>query len=235
MKKTIFISLSLVIMSLAVLPLFAEKKGKENGNGAGMRKPFMHFNMMQDKLGLTNDQVDKMYKIEKDYMDKFYQNRNNPDKIEELRNKRSEEIKSVFTPEQNVKWNNFIKDREKGGKDGKKAAQGPQKGVHGCRMEMMQKKLGLSDEQSDKIFAIHKDYMDKFYQNRNNDDKIKELHAKFAGEIENVLTPEQKTKWDELKKNRPKPDNRKDNKKDNPKDNKKDNPKDKPKDNKNKK
>ena len=66
----------------------------------------------------------------------------------------------------------------------------------------MQKDLGLSNEQSDKIFKIRKDYMDKFYQNRRDDGKIKELHEKQMSEIQNVLTPQQKAKLDDLKKKR---------------------------------
>jgi len=213
MKKTVFIALSLAIVSFAVLPLFAEKKqwkGNDERGGAygkNMRNPFMHLNMMQDKLGLTNNQVDKMYKIKKDYMDKFYQDRNNADKIKELKAKRRGEMDSVLTPEQKAKWDGFKKDKEK---HGNKAEHGPKKDGQGHHMGMMQKSLNLSNDQNDKIFKIRKDYMDKFYQNRNNEDKIEELHTKLAGEIQNVLTPQQKTKLDELKRNRQKRDDKKD-------------------------
>jgi Spy/CpxP family protein refolding chaperone len=205
MKKIVFIALSLTILSLAALPLSAEKKGKgdgECGYGMGVHKPFMHFNKIQEKLGLTNDQVDKMYKIHKDYMEKIYQNRNNADKIKELRDKCRGEMASVLTPEQKAKWDNFAKDKKvkkNKGKDKKN-----KKGGHGHHIGMMQNKLGLSNEQSDKIFKIHKDYMDKFYQNRNDENKIKELHAKQISEIHNVLTPEQKAKCEEMKQNRQK-------------------------------
>ena len=117
MKKIVFIALSLAILSLAVLPLSAEKRGKGDGHGRcgyemGTHKPFMHLNKMQEKLGLTNDQVDKMYKIYKDYMDRFYQNRNNPDKIKELRDQRRGEMANVLTPEQKAKWEEMRKNRQ---------------------------------------------------------------------------------------------------------------------------
>jgi len=213
MKKIVFIALSLTILSLAALPLSAQI-WQDDGNGKGdhkkmgMHKPFMNFNKMQEKLGLTDNQVDKMYKIHKDYMDKFYQNKDNPDKIKELREQCREEMKNVLTPEQKAKMDNFAKDKMKKGNDkdkkdkkkGKYANHGPKKGGHGHFMDS----LGLSKEQSDKMFKIHKDYMDKFYQNRKDENKIKELHKQQMSEIQNVLTPEQKAKWEEMKKNRPK-------------------------------
>jgi len=116
MKKIVFIALSLTILSLAALPLSAEKRGKGDGHGKcghemGMQKDFAK---MQDKLGLTNDQVDKMNKIHKDYMEKFQQNKDNPDKVKELREKYHKEMENVLTPEQKAKWENMKKNRQKG-------------------------------------------------------------------------------------------------------------------------
>ena len=211
MKKTIFTALSLVL-SLAVLPLYAEKGGKGNGDGKrghkmGMHQSFMRLNMMQDKLGLTDSQVDRMYKIEKDYTEKSYQNRNNPDKIKALRDEQRKEMENVLTSEQKIKKGNFAKDfkskkgNDKSAKNEKGTVQGEKKGGQGHYMNMMQDSLGLTNDQCDKIFKIHTNYMDQFYNNRKNETKIKELHVKQMDEIRNVLTPEQKTKLDEKKKN----------------------------------
>lgn len=208
MRKLVCIAFSLLAASFVIMPLSAQKGGKGNGGPGhemGGQGSFAHLNMMQDKLGLTNDQVDKMYKIQKDYMEKFYQNRNNADKVKELRDKQREEMEKVLTPEQKSKWNSFGKDhdgqkgKDKHQKDKNPPAHGPQKDGFAPHMDM-QKDLGLSNEQSDKIFKIHKDYMDKFYQNRRDDSKIKELRAKQISEIQNVLTAEQKAKLDELQK-----------------------------------
>ncbi|MCL1864505.1 MAG: hypothetical protein FWF73_01690 [Spirochaetes bacterium] len=215
MKKIVFIALSLTIFSFAVLPLSAEKGGKGNGKGDyETGKPFMYYNKMQEKLGLTNDQVDKMYKIHKDYMEKFYQNRNNPDKMKELKEKCREETDNVLTPEQKAKMDGFAKDHKMKGdkKNGKNNKAHDSKGGYGFCMDM-QKSLGLSNDQSDKIFKINQKYMDEFYKNRNDENKIKDLHAKQMSEIQDVLTPEQKAKWEDMKKNRQKGDGRKDNRK----------------------
>ncbi len=212
MKKIFFTLLSLMILSLSASSLYARGMGKGMnggdcggpGMGMGMHKPFQHLGMLQDRLDLTNAQVDKIYKIDKDYMDRFHQNRKDADKIKDLRDKHQAEIESILTPEQKVKWNDFKKDHpmrgegmHKNGNQNKDCyASGPGGG-------MFQKDLGLSDEQIDRIHKIHKDNMDKFYQNRNDGDKVRELRTKQDAEIENVLTAEQKTKWNELKKNPP--------------------------------
>ena len=119
MKKTLFIAFSL-ILSLAVLPLSAEK-GKGHGEGKrghGMHDSSKHFNMMQEKLGLTNDQVAKMEKIKKDYMGKFQQNKGDADKMKELKGQCRQEMESVLTPEQKAKWAEMRQNFKKG--DGKK-------------------------------------------------------------------------------------------------------------------
>ena len=190
MKKIVFWGITLTMLSLAVLPLSAQRgghPGNGHGNMFGMDNSFMHFNMMQEKCGLTDAQVDKMYNIHKDYVDKFHQNRNNPDKMKELREKCSEEMDKVLTPEQKAKKENFGKDKIKDKKHDKPAKKGVHDG-HG----IMHDSLGLTNEQHDKIFKINKEYMDKFYQNRKNEKMIKEFRDKHHSEIMNVLTPAQR-------------------------------------------
>ena len=217
MRKIFFVALTGAILSLSASSLFARGMGGggcgEPGMGRGMHKPFQHLEMLQYMLDLTNAQVDKMYKIDKEYMEKFHQNRNDADKIRELREKHQAEIESILTTEQKVKWNEFkedrpMKDRDKGMKDGKGPGFGPMDGMAGPGTGMMQKYLGLSDEQVEKIYKIQRDYMDNFYKNRNDGDKVRELRTKQDAEIDNVLTPEQKTKRDEFRKNHPMRDNK---------------------------
>jgi len=219
MKKTLFIALSLMILSLTGSSLFAQGMGMGGngfggpgmGMGMGMHKPFQHLEMLQYQFDLTNAQVDKLYKIDKDYMDKFYQNRNDADKIKDLREKHRAEVESILTPEQKTKWNDFAKNHPMRGQGMKNKgmmnkdcpAFGLMGGMQGPHIGILQKDLGLSDEQVDKIYKIHRDNMDKFYQNRNDGDKVRELKTKQDAEIENVLTAEQKTKWNELKNNHP--------------------------------
>jgi Spy/CpxP family protein refolding chaperone len=202
MKKLFFSLLSFLLLSLTASSLYAQGMG--GGYGMGMHKPFQHLERLQYAFDLTNAQVDKIYKIDKDYMDKFYQNRNDPDKIRELREKHFTDIESILTAEQKTKWNEFKKDRPmKGRDDGFRPGFGSHPGMGMFQPDFIQKDLGLTAEQADKIYKIRRDNMDKFYQNRNDGDKVRELRAKQDAEIETVLTTEQKAKWNELKQRPP--------------------------------
>ena len=195
MKKISFTMFSLMILSLSATSLMAQIPGM------GMHKPFQHLEMLQYSFELTNAQVDKIYKIEKDYMDKFYQNRKNPEKIRELREKINDDIKGLLTADQKTKWNDFMNNQPfnkklKKGRNGFPV--GPHFGIGLFHINFMQKELGLTDDQSDKIYKIHKDYMDKLYQDRNDGDKVRELRAKQKIGIESILTAEQKAKWNDF-------------------------------------
>ncbi|MCU0846991.1 MAG: hypothetical protein MUD12_03810 [Spirochaetes bacterium] len=63
------------------------------------------------------------------------------------------------------------------------------------KLEMMQKELGLSDEQVEKIFNIGTEYRDKYFKNRKDQDKIKELMTEHKKAVEAVLDEKQKEKF----------------------------------------
>ena len=200
MKKIFFSIFTLIFMSLTAASLHAQGMG--GWPGMGMHKPFQHLEMLQYTFDLTNAQVDKIYKIEKDYMDQFYQNRKDPEKNRELADKFHSEIEALLTAEQKIKWNDFRKNqpyKEKNKKNIKRPGAGPFMRMGMLHLHFLQKDLGLSDEQTDRIYKVHRDYLDKFYQNRNDGDKVRELRTKQNADIEKILTAEQKTKWNELK------------------------------------
>jgi Spy/CpxP family protein refolding chaperone len=71
-------------------------------------------------------------------------------------------------------------------------------GYHGYgfgRMDAMKAELGLTDKQVEQIFKIGTEYRNKYFENRNNFDKITELRTEHRKAIENVLTKEQKEKF----------------------------------------
>jgi Spy/CpxP family protein refolding chaperone len=213
-KKTLFITMALMILSLSATTLSARGNGKEirdgrcGGPGMSIQKPFRHLEMLQYHFDLTNAQVDKIYKIDKDYMDKFHQNRNDADKIKNLREEHRGEIENILTPEQKVRWNEFAKNRPVKKRDNKRDNKrdrgfGAMSGLPGMHIGFMQRDLKLSDDQIDKIYKIRKDNMDKFYQARNDGDKVRELSTRQDAEVEKVLTAEQLKKWKEFKSNQP--------------------------------
>lgn len=67
--------------------------------------------------------------------------------------------------------------------------QGPE-GRHGQRIERLTKELNLTDEQKTKVEAVFKEQHEKF----------KAVHEETKSKLSTVLSPEQMTKMDELKK-----------------------------------
>lgn len=204
--KKIFVSTCIItILSLAGTALFAQ--GKNTGERApGMYKPFHNLNMLQERLNLTDAQVDKIYMLQKDYMNQCYQNRDDSAKINELREKYFSDVRSVLTDEQKTKWEDFKNNNAKarGGRDHykKHRASKYNDGDYGFHGGFFREKLGLTDEQSDKIHKICKNNMDNFYKNRKDEDKIRELSEKQKAEIEKVLTSEQIAKLQKYREKR---------------------------------
>ncbi len=79
--------------------------------GPGMGGGFRHLNFMQKELGLTDQQVKQIFDIGTQYREKRFENRNNPDKLAELRTEHRKAVESVFTKEQLEKFNKFRDDR----------------------------------------------------------------------------------------------------------------------------
>ncbi len=83
-------------------------------------------------------------------------------------------------------------------------------------IDRMQYFLGLSDAQADKIYKVDSEYRDKYYKNRKNYDATQKLREEHKKAILDVLTKEQKEKWnnfikerdERVKENRPERDNR---------------------------
>ena len=79
------------------------------------------------------------------------------------------------------------------------------------RLQKMQANLGLTDEQSQKIQAIMTEQReaikgvksDTTLTEDQKKDKMKAARADVEAKIAAILTPEQKTKWEQLKKDRP--------------------------------
>ncbi|HPS58552.1 MAG TPA: hypothetical protein PK514_10650 [Spirochaetota bacterium] len=76
------------------------KKGDGKHNGKRDDKDYGRGMMMGPALDLTDDQIEKIHKINMDYEDKFYKNRKNADELKKLRESRDKDIEKIFTKEQ---------------------------------------------------------------------------------------------------------------------------------------
>ena len=87
--------------------------------GAGYGK----HSVMKKELGLTEKQEQQMFDIGTKYRQKFFDSRNDPDKIKALREEKRKEMDSVLTKEQLEKLKKFQSERGNRGK-----GHGPHKG-----------------------------------------------------------------------------------------------------------
>lgn len=85
------------------------------GAGSGMGQSIHHIDRMQSFLDLSDEQADEIYKIDTEYRDKYYQNRQDYDTIRKLREEHRKDILNVLTEEQKEKWEEFVKDRPQRG------------------------------------------------------------------------------------------------------------------------
>ena len=177
MKKILLALFAVLFMSAAGSDLMARGMGKGNGGdcpGYGMNGGFgHHLNMLQDELKLTDEQIAKIHRIDMDYAEKFFQNRKNEKGSDKLFESRRAEIEKVLTKEQIVKW---------------KESRGPKKGIGKGKggPGMMHDYLKLTDEQSEKIHKLNREFHDKFFENRKDNSKLEKLreeHRKEFGKI----------------------------------------------------
>jgi len=198
MKKILLSVLAVILMSIGGSALMA--KAMSGGPGGGCFREGMpmgmgyHLNMLQADLKLTDEQVDKIHKIDMDYAEKFYQSRKDTKESDKLWANHRSEIEKVLTKEQLEKWKEFRGPRY-----------GMGNGMHrwkdGSRHGMMHNYLNLTDEQSVKIHKINREYHDKFFENRKDEAKIEKLREEHRKEAEKILTKEQLEKLKEFKKN----------------------------------
>ncbi|MCJ7772738.1 MAG: hypothetical protein MUP22_06345 [Desulfobacterales bacterium] len=91
--------------------------GEYYGNGYGMGYGSGCYEnqdyMMQD-LDLTNDQANKIAEIDAKYRDLYYKNRDNFNRIDELRGEHRKDIDDVLTPEQRDKFSGVYNNRWRG-------------------------------------------------------------------------------------------------------------------------
>ena len=113
MKKLIIAFAIIAALAITIDSVFARGWGKcgncnysgDKGFGPGYGHGFRHLEFMKTELGLTDKQVKQIFDIGTQYREKYFENRNNPDKINELRTEHKKAVEAVFTKEQAEKFN----------------------------------------------------------------------------------------------------------------------------------
>jgi Spy/CpxP family protein refolding chaperone len=75
---------------------------------------FMSNEAMKDELNLTGKQVKKIDEIDREYRDKYYENRNDYDAVDRLRREQKEAIERVLLPDQKKNYEAIYNDRWRG-------------------------------------------------------------------------------------------------------------------------
>ncbi|MCP4130635.1 MAG: hypothetical protein GY754_06600 [bacterium] len=114
-----------VVVTLGVTEVFSQGRGRGNrgrghgncayGNrGGGM----MRLKMMEKKLNLSKEQVERIFKIKTEYREKCFNNRDNAEKVRELRKEQRKAVEEVLTKEQKEQFNRFRRFKRGSGRKG---------------------------------------------------------------------------------------------------------------------
>lgn len=210
-RKVIF-SLAAVTVLFSSSFCMSRDPGDYNywGHGFGMGYGmgcFDNQSIMMNALGINREQADKIADIDVKYRRLYYENSRDFDKIESLRKEHRKEIEAVLDDSQKSKFNSAYNNRWNGwGRKWGRRHMGDFYGQgygmgYGCGLyssaDYMKRDLDLTSDQIRKISDIDVKYRDMYNNSRGDYRKIEDLRRKHRGEIEKVLTPEQKKKYDE--------------------------------------
>jgi len=126
MKKLIIAFAIIAALAITIDSVFARGWGRcgncnysyDRGFAPGYGHGFRHLEFMKTELGLTDKQVKQIFDIGTQYSEKYFENRNNPDKITELRTEHRKTVEAVFTKEQSEKFNTIKNQRNAPNKRG---------------------------------------------------------------------------------------------------------------------
>lgn len=198
MKRTMIVMSAVMMISSFV---FAQKKdGHHRQRQGGLEK-------LKTELALDDQQYATIKGINQKYAEQFSQIRKDTvtsksdrhTTLRALRDKRQTEINAVLTTQQKAKFETLKKERAE-----KRKATVKARGEE--RQAQLIKDLSLSDAQATKLKAANQAYVEKLKALRANTDKestqaeIKKLRKDHQATLQSILTPEQFSKWKELRK-----------------------------------
>lgn len=121
-KKTTVMTVA-AIMAVTVIGISSVQARRGGGpggmfprgpHGAGFYFVF-HLNRMQERFGLSDNQVQKIFDIGTKYRVEYFKNRKNLPAIEKIHAEHLKEIRSVLTDDQKKIWDDIQKRRQERG------------------------------------------------------------------------------------------------------------------------
>jgi Spy/CpxP family protein refolding chaperone len=145
-----------------------------------------------DNLGITTEQLSKLRDAHRGFVDQYHAL---TDKRDQLLQDELKAVNEILTPEQREKVSNFFADRVvmvSGDLSRLDEAQITQlRETIADRLEGVADKLGLSNEQKEKIRSTHEGYIPKYREQR---DERRQLRQKELDALSDLLTADQKEK-----------------------------------------
>ena len=206
--KKLLSSVAVMLMISAVVQ--AQDSTAKQFRKGGFHHKGMHQKgsmMMGSKLNMTEDQKTKMKSLHESFRKDMSELKKNDNitvkewnaKREALVKKHHEAIQNILTPEQKAQIEKMKLERKSRGAEFEKN-----------RMEKMKTELGLTNEQVDKFNSLNKatrEKMNSIFENKALDksqkhDQMKEVMKKNNEEMDKILTPEQKKKLEEKRKDK---------------------------------
>lgn len=89
-------------------PGYGRGYGYENRGFKGIR----HLDFLKEEIGLSDEQITKIIKIDADYRAKYFTNRNDYAKINQLRTEHRKEFENVLTNDQKKKLDEYYRNRD---------------------------------------------------------------------------------------------------------------------------
>jgi Spy/CpxP family protein refolding chaperone len=153
------------------------------------------FDTLADKIGLGADQKKKIAKIREEFEPKFHElaaSREKGDNVHkqfrELRHQFLEAVRPELTEEQRAKLPVLMREEHHHWRN---------PAARHEHMKAVFDKLDLSADQKDQLKRIHAEYEPKI---KDEVTQLRQLHHEEHEAMEKVLTPEQRTKWQDIRK-----------------------------------
>jgi len=198
------ITIGLMLIALATFGASAQQKSRGEH---GKHKARHHRQDMPKNINLSNDQKKQMQVARDNYRSQLAElNKNENITVKELRDRKvslAKEHKAASEKILTSEQKNKIQEAKQKSIEKRQLSQAK-------RMEKMKKDLALSENQSSKLKTINESYKTKFQTIRENEtldrtakiEQSKALKLQQKEELKNILTKEQRQKFDERKRER---------------------------------
>jgi len=104
MKKLLVVLAVITVMAISYTGLSA--CGNEDGH-KGKEMDYQGLKFLNEKIGLSDEQIHNIIKLDSDFKTKYYDNRNDKSKLDALRKEHHKQFHNILTEDQRKKLDEF--------------------------------------------------------------------------------------------------------------------------------